>query len=638
MSLDFQIGRIVHPGPVRPFSLFEALEQCDQAQDIKDPQASFRHRLMTNLAVYRRAISLARTPIIGVCGTVNSGKSTIVASFLSEGGRARVPIGTFEKDGTNRFVYWLPQRWKRNGLAREIESLIQTSSGFAVEHLSEDPVAAAIQYNAAENRKVRFNIPLVAFDEALDEAGLALLDCPDIQRSLDEGSDLPTASLRLERLKAIAPTCSGFVVVSSMEQSGTEDVGRLFNAMRDVAKRAPVYFVLNKTHSTDPEVYGPEVNQILSRWGQKEFVKEIFISPFVQSRVRGEKPNPVILSLGPDLRPLGAAVHGLDIAEMQSIHAESSLRKIEEFLDEVKKSLEHSLMIRRETHSRLQDDILTHLTERLLDHDGRLRAPFFFVHADAFRLSFRRTAPRWRYVLSLPMGWIKRWMSSSDSASNAQVVFLTASDFGAFMHGRKSVPPMVTRDELQKAWSVAWDIAKNCPNSLFPSDADLDVRTKQIWDLLSKKGNSFSFKSLSFILVGLSAGVFMAPVDGGFTAIKTSSGIVLSITEILGSTLALTAGGSIAYGSSLKRLQEEFDERIAKPQIRNLYDALCDCFGLPRKLGNIAFVKHGQNAIQIDPSDMPIHGSVTRVFNHVLFEIDESLWRQMRIALKESVR
>jgi hypothetical protein len=206
------------------------------------------------------------------------------------------------------------------------------------------------------------------------------------------------------------------------------------------------------------------------------------------------------------------------------------------------------------------------------------------------------------------------------------------------MHGRTSVPPTVTRDELQNGWDAAWDIAKNRPNSLFPSGPELDKITKQVWEKLSHDRDSISLKRLSLLLVALSAGFFMAPFDGGFTAVKMSSGIVLSITEILGSTLAVSAGGYIAYGSSLKPLQDAFDKRIAEPQIRNLYDSLCDCFGLPRNTEKIAFFKQGQSAIQIAPTEMLIHGSVTRVFNYELFKVDESLWSQMRIALKESAR
>jgi hypothetical protein len=130
----------------------------------------------------------------------------------------------------------------------------------------------------------------------------------------------------------------------------------------------------------------------------------------------------------------------------------------------------------------------------------------------------------------------------------------------------------------------------------------------------------------------------MAPIDGGFTAVKMTSGIALSISEILGSTLALSAGGYIAYGSSLKPLQEAFEKRIAEPQIRNLYDALCDCFGLQRNSGKIAFFKSGQIGGEIIQSEMPIHRTVTKIFEFEIFEIDESLWTQMRIALKESVR
>jgi hypothetical protein len=186
----------------------------------------------------QQADRLEQTPIVGVCGTVNSGKSTVVAGFLSEEGRRRVLVGLLGKAGTNRFVFWLPLSWRANGLGATVEEMIERQTGEMPERLAEDRDEAGIQYNAAVDRARKFNIPLVAYDAALDSGGIAFLDCPDIQRSLDESVDESTAHLRLERLRSIAPLCSAFVVITSMAQAGTEDVGKVFDALRHAASRA----------------------------------------------------------------------------------------------------------------------------------------------------------------------------------------------------------------------------------------------------------------------------------------------------------------------------------------------------------------------------------------------------------------
>jgi VIT1/CCC1 family predicted Fe2+/Mn2+ transporter len=142
----------------------------------------------------RSLASVSPSPILAVCGLLNSGKSSLVAGFLSQKGRERVLVGLSDDSGTHRFVIWLPESWKENeSLWNAAMQQITQVFGAPPQILSEDPAEARRQYNgrldsphsispsASIVNSELFHQPLVATDPLLDELGVGLMDCPDIQ-------------------------------------------------------------------------------------------------------------------------------------------------------------------------------------------------------------------------------------------------------------------------------------------------------------------------------------------------------------------------------------------------------------------------------------------------------------------------
>ena len=207
-----------YPPPEVGLELQPLLKQLDASESaLRLPEivsGKLAEAFELRLETLRKSASMQSVPIVAICGTVNSGKSTITSSFLSEDGISRVLLGQREAYGTNRFVFWLPATWRGKEQAAQMEELIEQASGSKPEFLSDDPEQAAAQYNARADLQREFFIPLLAFDPKLDQGGIAFLDCPDIQRALDP-KDLASFERRLAILKAMAPLCSAFVVVAS---------------------------------------------------------------------------------------------------------------------------------------------------------------------------------------------------------------------------------------------------------------------------------------------------------------------------------------------------------------------------------------------------------------------------------------
>src|SRR4051812_12570612 len=53
-------------------------------------------------------------PLVAIAGLINSGKSSLVASFLSDTGRRRVLRGMHSREGTQRFTLWAPAAWEQD--------------------------------------------------------------------------------------------------------------------------------------------------------------------------------------------------------------------------------------------------------------------------------------------------------------------------------------------------------------------------------------------------------------------------------------------------------------------------------------------------------------------------------------------
>ncbi len=222
------------------------------------------------LAQLRSMNDVARCPILAVTGLLNAGKSSIVASFLSETGRKRVLIGQSNHEGTHRFVLWVPESWRNHtDLWQRILQQLEGVFGVRPEVLSEDAQEAARQYNGEILRESSggnagstdpsskvprdsLATPLIATDRKLNDWGLALMDCPDIQTGLwlrenlvesveGESSKGGRTEAELSRDRAIQrgralnhamQLCSAFIVVAPANGLHEALIEELLQAMQ----------------------------------------------------------------------------------------------------------------------------------------------------------------------------------------------------------------------------------------------------------------------------------------------------------------------------------------------------------------------------------------------------------------------
>ena len=184
-------------------------------------------------------------PTVAISGMLNSGKTSLVATFLSEKGRARTLRGTNNAQGTHRFVLWLPKAWESDSeLWGLLMSRIGDALGHAPEMLSEVPAEAHQQYNNRTGDEHCLSVPLVATDPQLDSAGIGLLDCPDIVS--DEALGLGSPQVRRELLGRAATLCSAFLIVTAAESSRDGTLGDLMRIASDLMPGVPRILAVNK--------------------------------------------------------------------------------------------------------------------------------------------------------------------------------------------------------------------------------------------------------------------------------------------------------------------------------------------------------------------------------------------------------
>ncbi len=225
----------VYPSDGRE-SFFSSLRRLDAAS-AADVLAAGRR--------LRTAEQLVDWPTVAVAGMLNSGKTSLVATFLSEAGRDRTLRGDSNDQGTHRFVLWLPDAWRRDN---ELWGLLMSRIGDAVgeppEMLDDDPDKAHLQYNNRNGSGPSLSVPLVATDPALNSTGIGLLDCPDIVS--DESLGLGSPEERRDLLGKAATLCSAFLIVSSAESSRDATLGDLMRIASDLMPGVPRMLAVNK--------------------------------------------------------------------------------------------------------------------------------------------------------------------------------------------------------------------------------------------------------------------------------------------------------------------------------------------------------------------------------------------------------
>jgi hypothetical protein len=210
------------------------------------------------VAVAKTRLQIAEIPIIGVVGQLNAGKSSVVASLLSEAGRRRVPRGVESKYGTHRFVYWFPERCRQEqSLQEHIQQILLSAHEQWPEMLSEDSEQAFEQYRSGRDRPEKIPVPLVAYDPELIKFGF--LDCMDIQTKDEPGSKAPSHELgarrneRLEFVARAARVCSAFFVVWERAQVRDRLLDELLGQLRQRMADVPMYLLVNKVRPSRPD-------------------------------------------------------------------------------------------------------------------------------------------------------------------------------------------------------------------------------------------------------------------------------------------------------------------------------------------------------------------------------------------------
>lgn len=540
--------------------------------------------LRERLAGLEAARDLARTPIIGVCGTVNSGKSTLVASFLSEANRPRVLIGDCAEQATQQFVFWLPESARKDaGFLGAFSHQFQAHFCAKPAWLSEHPDEAAQQVNAT-SEGADFALPLLAFDPRLESHHLGFLDCPDIQR-IDEGAAVGS-NPRLHALIRGARLCSAFVVVTSQEQLGAHTVPDLLRALNRHAPGLPLYLAVNKAGAERVQVLA-DASAHLQRWGLAEQVRDVFHAAHdAEARARQTWPE-FRNTRGESLATLPGE---LALSDLGRDHLRSALHEMGAVLIEGEARLRADAARGQHEVDQVSAHIGCFLARHFLDDKSRVRLLYSAGLTQQLLEAMERTAPMeiWLALqVAKPVKWLQQavseglqsaWRFIAPSPEKVQPKDLHAvapGDFVEHMLPLACLRPGLRKSELQQVWEQALQaLAEDGVQKTELEPERLDPLLRQIW------GEVPFWKRLTFaaalpvtLITLLATVIFLSSIDFGASAVMAAS-----LPELVTSV----GLGLVVNQVAMSQLNQVLETRVGLRQLANLHAVLLDGLGLPR--------------------------------------------------------
>lgn len=578
------------------------------------------------------AEKLVDWPTVAIAGMLNSGKTSLVATFLSDAGRARSLRGTNNDQGTHRFVLWLPSGWRENSeLWGLLMSRIADAVGQPPEMLDEDPDWAHQQYNNRGGNEHALEVPLIATDPNLDAIGIGLLDCPDIVS--DEAFGLGSPEDRRSILGRAATLCSAFMVVSAAESSRDGTLGDLLRIASDLMPGIPRMLAVNKIRARQTP------DQVLETFGplaRSHGIETIYAAydfdvpssgPFIPNSDESSignmdadaDPMPVFFSIDedpdenppaaiPDDRLLSALPSRLDrgiLFEKFRVALQESLRST--FWETCFQDLDRAADESRQTTVKAQTCLLQAALE-------------FFAHREAGDVTELRLHQSERIIRQLTESfavtapWYARW----GVRLNAKVrrVFGGASDFvrqltptaiaqrtageikDKFRRGEYG--GLMTPERLTEAvdrhggplrmphWAEVsmednfdrWNEASEAAILRFERDdftsldpRRLDDAVRQMWaEVPTHKKLAAGLTPLAAMLAAF-GGVMMIPLDFGSTFIASAS-----IPELFAAAGLTTLSTLWAGGQNTRNVGHQ----AARQQLADFHAVLCDTFGVAR--------------------------------------------------------
>ncbi len=627
-----------------------------------DLGAKLRTRIDTLIHQLSVFESVGRCPIVAITGLLNAGKSSLLASYLSPQNRHRILMGLSNDSGTHRFVLWLPKIWWDDGeLLNTLISFISSVFGHPPEHLSEDPEVAALQYSGKirpeevlqrkqssydsegakpsdENSKTRstqidpMDVPLIAYDESLNELKLGLVDCPDIQtgflgaRTLIRGEDL--ADLRREQLRKIGRLCSAFIVVSKMSSLHDDSLFVILEILRDAMPGVPRMLAVNKVKARyAPEVVFEQARSLQDRYAiQSIYCAYDFRSSLADTRI---PPKPTRMQDPPDGSSQPIFFECSNTARQEHFGTQTALsfkylHDLGEELDigNLTRESSRSLKIQLKSASLSAQEWMTRCEQLLVrqrtdawqavadacyefmaERDGqgnntglRLQASPAIVSQMAD--SIQRTAPTWmKFSLRIDKTARQLHQAVANSASRLKILQSVSESVSGFAKRFKQGDgaQVVTPQRLAKAvkscdihdafhrsslgkLEAGCDLAMRrfADEDKTELDADeLDKWSEQIWKQMSFREKLWKGTQPLAVMMAPLLAVILVPIDAGGSAFL----VFASVKELLAAAGIAAVMTPMASGAgALKIVHRETPWR----QLSDLFAILCDSIGVAR--------------------------------------------------------
>ncbi len=655
----------VFPDPARSCSLLDALSLREvSATDEHAIQGREIHESLTGildqLAVFE---SISRCPILAITGLLNAGKSSLLATYLSPANRRRVLRGLNNQAGTHRFVLWLPNVWKSDPqLLSTLVSFLTGLFGHAPEQLSDDPAEAALQYNgrvisealmgqsvstgdqdgSASGRPLvdtqtasPLSIPLIAYDEALDDLKVGLVDCPDIQTGFlavksqgPYGAEL--ASERRSHLARIGRLCSAFIVVARLNNLHDDGLLKILMTLRDAMPGVPRLLAVNRVKTRyAPDVVYEQARGLIDRFS----VDALFTAYDFRSSLAHSRIPPA-----PDTMLPGEAGEQMPIFFEASMPASSSPGAVAtagnqpiRYLHHLGDRLDTGTLARESGRSlRLQLKAKIAAAIRWIEKNQTMQASQlrdawqavadacyeFMAQRDAgghtigLRLqtspaivaqmadSLQRNAPPWmRISLSIDRTARQLHQAISNSASRLKILQGASKSVTRFAkrfrrgEGAQVVTPqrlaeairgcdlhdaLQRRSQEQLIGGCELAMKRFAAEDKTLLDAEeLDQWSRQVWKGMSLKDKLWKgTQPLAVIMAPLLAAI-LVPIDGGGTAVL----VFASTKELLAAAgIAAVMTPMATGGETLRIVHRETPWR----QLSDLFAITCDSLGLPR--------------------------------------------------------
>jgi hypothetical protein len=591
-------------------------------------------------------------PVVAVAGLVNAGKSSTVGTFLSPAGRDRVLRGMGEEEATQRFVLWCPRSWERDEMRRtSLLDVLGTVFGTSLELLSEDPDAAHRQYNFHSGTGDAFNTPLVAFDDGLDAAEFAILDCPDVERKFPGASGEHTCRLRLDVLKKASAIASALLVVANHGGSGKEDFEHMLHAVLRQMPGIPWWLLLNmcridyEPHEAykhceklasslnargvflafdylhDAEEWRRRTPAPLHGLGQGDIKKRQPSFYLAESDASRNPPNPVeedrFLSRLPEQFKATGGVG----QRLKAIHAR---RLVEQTQNAQVRVSEYCGVSHGETR-KLWEGLLRVCSRGYMDAQGQLVVPLTPATAERLQKAFVKTAP-WstRVAMKTALGlgkmfslviagpkWVwqrlKHWLGKEGGkdAQRAAASVEARTFVNEMIRAGFALDALPTDENRLAAWSeVLMRHQKHQPDQL--SEEELEKAMAEAWE---HRGVGAKVLGLAgpMVLVLILVAFALVPTDGGATlaVVLAKLGVPAAFTlKAAGAALAYQVAGFLSVSEILLALgataaaapvggyllEKMMRKRLALPALANLFACACDLFGLPRIIGGAPVV------------------------------------------------